>query len=88
MAQLDANVNYITFRECLSGPLIEASAVKPGKSSKRTKGCTRSTKVTKNGVKAPKAEEDGAEDLADFIDVYAMPQCCLIRTMKLIARSI
>ncbi|KAI9725043.1 MAG: hypothetical protein M1812_000319 [Candelaria pacifica] len=64
--------NYETFRDCLSGPVIQKSAVKS-----KPKG-RRSSKGRKNAIKpiasiSPKdaADEQDADDLAEFVDYLA-----------------
>jgi hypothetical protein len=58
--------NFQLFRDCLSTPLIEKSAEKPTKKSRRTRG----KGVQKTAIKPVAAEKaNNAEELADFIDV-------------------
>lgn len=65
--------NYETFRECLSDPLIRRLAVKPKKKSKRV------AKGRKNAIKPVEKPDDergeeGAEELADFVEVLQYPE--------------
>ncbi len=62
--------NYETFRDCFSGPVIQKSAAEKSKPKTR-----RSSKGRKNAIKPvastshDAADEQNADDLAEFIDV-------------------
>ncbi len=68
MNEEDSQSNYEVFRECLSGPIIQKSAVKPTKPRKRKAG-----RSAIKPVEIPDLHEEhggnDAEDLADFVDV-------------------
>ena len=71
----NASSNYEVFRDCLSGPIIEKSAITPTKPRKRKTSKGRKTAV-KTGQHPDHNEDeqhsdgDNPEDLADFIDVH------------------
>lgn len=72
----ESNSNYEAFRDCLSGPIIQKSALPPParprkrKAPKPTGGRNRTHQATAESTDGPD-EPNGsdAEDLADFIDV-------------------
>ncbi|MCJ1367165.1 hypothetical protein MMC16_006297 [Acarospora aff. strigata] len=72
----NASSNYEVFRDCLSGPIIEKSAITPTKPRKRKTSKGRKTAV-KTGQHPDHNEDeqhsdgDNPEDLADFIDYLA-----------------
>lgn len=76
----ESNSNYETFRDCLSGPIIQKSALPPPvrlrkrKASKPTGGRKSTHKATVESNDGPD-ERNGsdAEDLAEFIDVPTPP---------------
>jgi hypothetical protein len=59
--------NFQLFRDCISTPLIEKSATKPEKKTRKS----RSNGKRKTTIKpvVPVDEPDDAEELAEFIDV-------------------
>ncbi|KAI9822469.1 MAG: hypothetical protein M1827_000188 [Pycnora praestabilis] len=69
----DERSNYETFRDCLSGPIIQKSAVKGSKPQKRrnARGRKNTIKVVEHVETQNERDEQGAEDLADFIDYLA-----------------
>lgn len=71
MAENEGSGNFDTFRECLSGPLIEKSAVTPIRPKKRrtTQAHRNASKVVKGHVGHGEEGHNAAEDLAEFIDV-------------------
>lgn len=73
MADEEPSSNYEAFRECLSGPIIQKSALAPSKARKRKahKARRKSTDQTTIEPHDGLDERNGsdAEDLADFIDV-------------------
>ena len=78
MALDEEQGNFNLFRECLSGPIIELSAVAPLKSSRKksSKGRSNIKKVDETRHDRPDEDSDTVEDLADFIDVITSPACC------------
>jgi len=71
MADNSGSGNFDSFRECLSGPLIEKSAIKPKRPNKRrtAQGHRNTSKVVKGPVGHANEEQNTAEDMAEFIDV-------------------
>jgi len=71
MADNEGSGNFDTFRECLSGPLIEKSAITPIRPKKRrtTQAHRNASKVVKGHVGHGEEGHNAAEDLAEFIDV-------------------
>jgi len=71
MADNEGSSNFDTFRECLSGPLIEKSAITPIRPKKRrtTQAHRNASKVVKGHVGHGEEGHNAAEDLAEFIDV-------------------
>ena len=60
--------NYETFRDCISGPVIQRLLTKPTKLVKK-KGVQNRKNAIKSAVQAGEEIENEAEDLTDFVDV-------------------
>jgi hypothetical protein len=60
--------NFQIFRDCLSTPLIEKSSEQPTKKTRKARGNGRRKSATKP-IEAEIGEPNGAEELAEFIDV-------------------
>ncbi len=71
MADNEGSGNFDIFRECLSGPLIEKSAITPTRPKKRriAQAHRNASKVVKGHVGHGEEGHNAAEDLAEFIDV-------------------
>ncbi len=71
MADDEGSGNFDTFRDCLSGTLIEKSAIKSPRVNKRrtAQGHRNASKLVKGPVGDGEEEQNAAEDLAEFIDV-------------------
>lgn len=67
----EAQSNLDTFRDCLSGPLVQRSAVEKGRTpqKRRTKGRKNSIKPVKIHVEADSLGRGDVEELAEFIEV-------------------
>lgn len=67
----EAQNNLDLFHDCLSGPLVQRSAVDSAKTSqkRRSKGRKKSIKPVQNESVVNNSDPADAEDLAEFIDV-------------------
>ncbi|KAI9875549.1 MAG: hypothetical protein M1830_008350 [Pleopsidium flavum] len=73
MIEDDERSNYEAFRECLSGPIIDKSAITPTKPKKRKTGKGRKSAIQPfDGIDDhDERNGDDVEDLADFIEYLA-----------------
>lgn len=71
MADQEGSGNFDTFRECLSGPLIEKSAITSTRPKRRrtTQGHRNASKGLKGLVGHGDEKQTSADDLTEFIDV-------------------
>lgn len=71
MADDDDTGNFATFRDCLCGPLLEKSAIKRPRSSKRrtARGHRNSSEAVKGIGGHGEEEQSAADELVEFVDV-------------------
>ena len=60
--------NYETFRDCVSGPVVQRLLSRPAKPVKK-KAATNRKNGTKSVIHTEQEVGNGAEDLTDFVDV-------------------
>ena len=61
-------INFETFRDCVSGPILERLLKPPAKPAKQ-KSARKRNNATRSAQYTERNLTDGAEDLADFVDV-------------------